>query len=51
MILPADASWGAFSTDAPPQKVLLDAPRPASAETVRKVAGLIRANPAGSPWS
>lgn len=47
MILPADASWGAFSTDAPPQKVRLEAPRPASAETVREVAGLIRTHPAG----
>ncbi|MGN7803518.1 acetolactate synthase large subunit [Ensifer sp. 22521] len=47
MILPADASWGALSTDAPAQKVLVEAPRPASAETVREVARLVRANPEG----
>ncbi|MEI2296580.1 acetolactate synthase large subunit [Ensifer sp. MJa1] len=48
MILPADASWGAVSTDTPPQKVLIEAPQPASPETIRKVARLIRSNPAGA---
>ncbi len=47
MILPADASWAPLSADAPPEKVLLEAPSPASPETVREVARLIRSNPAG----
>lgn len=47
MILPADASWGAFSTDAPAQKLRLEAPRPASPETVRAVARLVRQTPEG----
>ncbi|WP_104663214.1 acetolactate synthase large subunit [Ensifer adhaerens] len=48
MILPADASWGAVSLDAPPQKVHVEAPLPASPETLREVASLIRANPEGA---
>jgi len=47
MILPADAAWGTLALAIPPQKAIIEAPRPANTETVREVARLIRSNPQG----
>src|SRR5262245_19645823 len=45
IILPADASWGEVSPPPRLRRVLVDAPRGPSPETVRAVASAIRANP------
>ena len=44
MILPADAAWGEVAAPLRWRKVLVDAPRPPTPETVRAVASAVRAN-------